>query len=152
MRIVILVCLCLFATTVYAGEWIADKKTGCKVWNPAPVPNESVSWSGKCEGEIANGQGILQWFVDNKPDASSYEGFLKNGLKDGKGTVTHTDGSKFVGEFKDGKKNGNGTYTFKDGSKFVGEFKDDIQSGNATHIFADGSQYVGEFKGGVLSI
>ena len=31
---------------------------------------------------------------------------------------------KYVGEFKDGLPNGQGTYTWSDGDKCVGEFKD----------------------------
>jgi hypothetical protein len=44
-----------------AGDWIADAKTGCKVWNPNPTPGEGASWSGACRDGIAEGKGTLQW-------------------------------------------------------------------------------------------
>ena len=27
-------------------EWIADPRTGCRVWNDRPQPNETIVWSG----------------------------------------------------------------------------------------------------------
>ena len=47
--------------------WIADPKTGCKVWNENPIPNEFITWSGPCVEGIANGNGTLQWYNNNKP-------------------------------------------------------------------------------------
>lgn len=61
-------------------EWIADSKTGCKVWNSSPKPNETISWSGDC----------------------------KIGLVQGWGVYTYTDGNRYVGEFKDNKVDGTG--------------------------------------------
>lgn len=42
-------------------DWITDNKTGCKVWNSNPQPNESIEWSGECVDGLADGYGILQW-------------------------------------------------------------------------------------------
>ena len=53
-----------------------------------------------------------------------YVGEYKDGIPNGQGTITWSDGRKYVGEFKDGKKHGQGTYTWSDGGKYVGEFKD----------------------------
>jgi TolB-like protein len=58
-------------------------------------------------------------------------------------------GQKYVGEWKDGLLNGQGTLTFSDGRKYVGEFKDGLPfNGQGTMTFPDGSKYVGEFKDG----
>lgn len=50
-------------TNIEAVEpnWIITDK-GCKVWNPNPQPNESVTWSGECVDGKANGNGILTWY------------------------------------------------------------------------------------------
>jgi hypothetical protein len=53
-----------------------------------------------------------------------------------------------VGEFKDGLPNGQGTLTFTDGSKYVGGFEHDNFSGQGIFTNADGDRYVGEFKAG----
>jgi hypothetical protein len=38
-----------------AGDWITDKKSGCKIWNPRPQPNETISYAGACKDGVANG-------------------------------------------------------------------------------------------------
>ena len=153
MRIIFLFCLCLIATSCYAGEWIVDTATGCKVWNENPAPNESISWSGKCEGGTANGQGVLHWYVNksgskkgNGDLSTTIEGFFKDGKLDGSGTITFSNGNKYVGEIKDGKFNGNGTFTWINGDKYVGEYKDGKQSGNGTFTGANSHKYVGEYN------
>jgi hypothetical protein len=42
-------------------------------------------------------------------------GKFKNGLKDGKGTYTYSDGSVYVGEYKNDLRHGKGTFTYSDG-------------------------------------
>ena len=53
--------------------WIADSKTGCRVWNEAPQANEAISWSGPCVGGVAEGRGVLHWFAGGQPNGG-YEG------------------------------------------------------------------------------
>ena len=53
--------------------WIADSKTGCKVWDPMPQQNETVSWSGSCKNGLAQGRGVLQWYADGKPTGDTYQ-------------------------------------------------------------------------------
>jgi len=72
------------------------------------------SWDN-CEGTVTFDDGI-----------SRYIGEYKDGLPDGKGTVTFANGEKYVGEFKMGLPNGKGAYTFTNGEKYVGEFIDGI--------------------------
>ena len=69
---------------------------------------------------------------DNK-DFGKYEGEMKNGVPNGQGTSTYTDGGKYVGEFKDGKFHGQGTKTWSDGM-YVGKYRDGKLS---TGIFYD---------------
>lgn len=147
MRILSIIFLCLVATSGHAGEWAVDSATGCKVWNANPQPNETVSWSGNCVGGTANGSGILKFYKYRKP-SSIFEGVLKDGKCNGKGTYTWANGDKYVGEFKDDKRTGKGTYTHADGEKYVGEWKDGKRNGKGTYTYADGGKYVGEWKDG----
>ena len=48
-------------------RWIADAGTGCKLWDPAPLPQETVRWSGACEGGLATGNGTVQWYENGRP-------------------------------------------------------------------------------------
>lgn len=81
-----LVVLCLAGHTALAqpAVYTTDSKTGCKVANPFPKPNEAVSWSGACVEGMASGTGTVVWTV--------------NGLTTFRQTYTETNG----GAMKDG--------------------------------------------------
>lgn len=99
--------------------WIADPRTGCKVWNAGPLPGESVSWSGGCVAGLATGTGTLQWFKDGKP-AGRYDGQYRAGKQNGRGTFLFVSGNRYEGEWRDGKPDGEGTKTNADGRVFSG--------------------------------
>lgn len=80
--------------------WIADSKTGCKVWNPAPQARETIRWSGGCQGGYAQGKGILQWFENGKP-GDRYEGDYQAGKRNGHGVVTMSNGTRIEGDWRD---------------------------------------------------
>lgn len=83
-----------------APRWLADPKTGCKVWDPAPEPKEAVHWSGGCKNGLADGRGILQWTLNGKP-SDSYDGEYRAGKRNGHGVVTYRSGEKIEGEWRD---------------------------------------------------
>jgi hypothetical protein len=41
-----------------APGWIIATNQRCKIWNPEPKPNESVTWSGPCKDGLASGKGV----------------------------------------------------------------------------------------------
>jgi hypothetical protein len=81
--------------------WIADSKTGCKVWNPAPQARETIHWSGGCDSGYAQGKGTLQWYENGKP------------------------GDRYVGEYQGGKRNGHGVVTMSNGTRIEGDWRND---------------------------
>lgn len=84
-----LLLLSLPAAMAAQPYWIADAKTGCKVWNSEPLPKESVTWSGDCLNGKAEGRGTLTWYRDGIEFRKIK--FLKtNGavLRKGKGVVS----------------------------------------------------------------
>lgn len=151
------------------GGWIADAKTGCKVWNPAPAPDESITWSGECKDGKADGKGALEWYNHSElqstitgvlhdgrcaqdcsaksKEGDSYVGEMKDNLPHGKGEITRADGSKYDGEFQDGERSGKGTLKFASGEVYSGEWKNGRMDGKGELTSADGKQkYTGEFK------
>jgi hypothetical protein len=80
-------------------EWIADAKTGCKVWNPAPQARETIRWSGGCEGGYAQGKGVLQWYENGRP-GDRYDGEYQAGKRNGHGTVTMSTGKRIEGDWR----------------------------------------------------
>jgi len=89
--------------------YIADKNTGCRIQNPNPVPNEAVTWSGRCVKGIAQGKGTLQWY--------------KNGVKK----------DKYVGNYVDGNMHGKGTYWYASGDKYTGKWENGERLGKTEH-------------------
>lgn len=81
--------------------WIADSKSGCKVWNPSPQAHETIQWSGGCNAGYAQGKGTLQWFENGKPS------------------------DRYVGEYQGGKRNGHGVVTMKNGTRIEGDWRND---------------------------
>ena len=85
----------LSAPGAWSGEenYISDSN-GCKIANPSPKPNETVTWSGACKDGFAEGTGVMQWFEDKQPGAR-YEGALAHGELAGEGKLTLPDGSTY---------------------------------------------------------
>lgn len=113
---------------VWAGEWIFDQNN-CKLWNEEPTPGESITWSGGCIDGIASGNGMLVWFKESKATGEKYDGEMRNGKRNGKGTNTWSSGARYDGEWHDNKQNGKGTITWPNGSRYEGAWRDNKFSG-----------------------
>ncbi len=83
-------------------DWITATNQPCKIWNPSPQPNESVTWSGPCEDGYASGEGVLHWTVNGKPDAD-FEGTYRHGKRNGHGVLRTPDGTRIEGAWVDDK-------------------------------------------------
>lgn len=127
-----------------AGDWTADPKTGCKVWNASPEPEESISWDGGCENGLASGKGTLQWFLKGKP-ASRYTGERKDGRANGQGVNVWSNGDRYEGEWRNDNPNGKGTYTWANGSGYQGEWRDGHKHGKAVYIWPNGDRFEGVY-------
>jgi hypothetical protein len=150
LRACLLISLSLALTALAAaaepagrGDWMVDARSGCKVWNPHPQPNEGVHWSGECKDGLAHGHGIVQWLRDNTPlerdegewrqgrqtgravqvwPTGRYEGEVANGEPHGTGVLTLPT-LRYEGEFRNGKANGSGTMV-RANESFRGLWKD----------------------------
>ena len=147
--------LVLPASTAFAeGEWIADKRTGCRVWNPFDLTgvdnaDKVANWSGPCVGGIANGRGVLQWFTFGFDEvALRYEGIFRNGRLNGWGVYTETGGDRYEGNWLNGKKHGRGVIIQADGTRAEGNFSNNELNGRGVVIFYSGARYEGYFRNG----
>jgi hypothetical protein len=84
------------------GKFIADKRTGCKVWDPYYSSDDSITWIGSCKNKTAEGFGTLTWFVKGKQEAQ-YIGIMQNGIPNGKGRYSYADGFSQDGYFLGGE-------------------------------------------------
>lgn len=119
LTIVLVGLLVAGAATAQQPGWIAAEKTGCRIWNGAPIADEHVTWSGACVNGIANGTGMLVWHEKGKP-TDRYEGELRNGRENGQGTYRWSDGSYYQGAWRDGLAHGVGTRVNAKGATHTG--------------------------------
>jgi hypothetical protein len=80
--------------------WITATNTPCKIWNPEPQPNESVTWSGGCKDGLASGKGVLRWTENGKPDVE-FDGEYESGKRNGPGVMIMPNGQRVEGEWVD---------------------------------------------------
>src|SRR5580704_14327012 len=125
--------------------WIADGRTGCRVWDANPQPNEAVSWSGGCRNGLAHGPGVLQWFQNGKPVAQA-KSWWRDGKMNGHGAVTLANGEHFKGLWKNDQRSGHGVYIYANGGRYDGEWWDGRKNGRGTEVRADGSRYDGMWR------
>jgi hypothetical protein len=142
----LLVPVSAFGQPVKPG-WITDDRTGCKVWDRDPHPNESITWSGACRNGRAQGRGGLEWFNDGKL-VLHFDGTLRGGKPSGHGVETFANGDRLEREFHDGKARGHGVYRFASGDRFDGQFRDGKPSGHGVYLFANGDRYDGQWRDG----
>lgn len=128
-----------------AGNWIADAR-GCKVENPQPKPNETITWSGACINGKAEGPGVYEEFRDGKK-VVTIRGQLRNGRTYGVVTVDLADGTSYRGSVEKGKPVGRGVVRLPNGQIYDGEFRAGVPNGKGTRIEAD-ERYVGDFVNG----
>ena len=131
------------------SRWMADAH-GCKVWDPQPEPNETVTWSGACVDGYASGRGVTVWIENGVPDEQA-DGTRVAGHMQGHAVQTSPNGDKYVGEWKDDRKEGHGELTTANGARYLGDFKDDLFDGMGTLTDGAGSSYTGHWKAGQKS-
>jgi hypothetical protein len=134
------------STGIEAG-WIADGRTGCRVWNSDPRPGESIAWTGGCVGGRASGQGVVQWFENGEPTVRS-EAEFRDGQSLGRGRFDWPDGARYIGEYSHSGWQGRGTFVWPDGERYEGDWHDGEQNGHGVYVWADGSQYEGDWRNG----
>ncbi len=150
-RIICALWLVLLTTSAPAQtpqpKWIADSRTGCRVWNAFPVSGETISWSGTCQNGLAQGRGVAEWLRDGKPD-SRHDGEYRDGKANGRGVLTSMNGNRYEGEFRDGNPNGRGVFTYASGNRYEGAVMDGKRHGRGVYTFASGDRHEGEFRDG----
>lgn len=129
------------------STWMADGRTGCKVWDPEPDPQERVRWSGACVGGFASGPGVTEWIEDGRVIERT-EGARLAGHLQGRGVQTLANGDRFEGAWKDDLKQGRGSYRSADGWAYVGEFKNDRFDGQGVMTDPKGGRYDGAWRAG----
>lgn len=134
-------------------KWV-DCGNGCKLLDPYYKDGVTFSWTGDCVNGKADGYGKAVKYVNGEYE-STYEGYYKNGIREGKGKFSHKDGTIKYGDFENGQLMGYGTMESDDGLSYEGNFinyrfhgKGKVKLGNGTTFegyFVSDSPYTGKF-------
>lgn len=140
----------LLCAPVAADSGWEKTTTGSLVANPLPQPDETVTWSGGCVAGKASGNGVevFRYRGGGTWLEERYEGEMKDGRPDGRGTMYYDNGDRYQGTYAAGRRFGAGTYVHVNGDRYVGEFTDDKPTGHATFVYHDGGVYDGQFVNG----
>jgi hypothetical protein len=152
--------------------WSVDRRLGCWVWNGNPKPNETVIWSGACDGDgRATGLGVLEWHhgggvdryeggfragkehgkgIQSLASGNRYEGAYQNGQWHGRGVWTGVKGDRYEGQFRKGERHGKGVLIGPDGDRYEGEWRQGKQNGRGVYVWPSLSRYEGEWRDGNL--
>lgn len=149
------------------GAWQTDPRSACAVWDPLPVPGQTIGWTGDCRAGKASGRGVLEIFrtgklvernegafVDGRQTGPGsrrnavgrYTGAFKDGLFDGHGLFVSSDGMRYDGEWKNGNLHGQGTLILASGARYEGGFRVNSFSGYGSLTLLDGSRYDGDYR------
>src|SRR3954453_12142074 len=156
-----------FGATAAHAEGQTDPKSSCSAWDPLPVPDETIGWTGECRDGQASGPGVLTIFkagivvernegefVDGKQTGHGmrrnpqgrYTGNFKDGLFDGQGVYVGADGMRYDGEWKSGNLEGHGKLIFASGLRYEGQFRANTYNGLGSMTYPDGARYDGEYR------
>jgi hypothetical protein len=146
----------LLATTVASmaqdtseGGWIADPRTGCKLWMPAPKPEHTIHWNGPCKNGLVEGTSIVFFSFKGK-GVAKYVGSVVAGRFEGRGIYYVDDSFHYDGDWRAGAKTGQGVQEWKDGRRYEGGWKENKASGSGVFIDARGNTWAGTWLGGCL--
>jgi len=106
---------------------------------------QKATWSGACKDGLADGPGIATWTDGNTPNR--LDGALVRGTVSDVATLVYGT-SKYIGTFAQFAPHGQGFFQYGDGSMYEGGVADGKYSGPGIFVNADRSRYEGEWVKG----
>lgn len=124
---------------------------GCYVWSGARLPEQTVTWTGECAGELAQGQGTLKWAWDRGRGEETAEetGHLRAGKKwRGRWIRRYGNGTVQEGEVVEGKRHGPWVIRGADGAVVEGSYVEGKRHGQWVTRHKTGKRQVVTYKHG----
>lgn len=133
--------LCYSQTYTLKEKWV-DCGNSCQLLDPYYSEGVTFEWTGESKNGKAHGFGKAVKYKNGKYE-STYEGEYKNGIREGKGTFTHSDGSIKKGVFINGQLTGYGTMELENGDSYEGNFINYRCHGKGKVTWGNGSIFEG---------
>lgn len=109
------------------GEWLLDTRSGCRMWDWHPEPEDTVVWKGACKGGLPDGSGEAQWTEHGRPI------------------------DRFTGVYRNGKREGMGHYVWNERVRYDGLYAEDLPQGYGVAQI-EGETLAGDWNKGCLSV
>ena len=123
-----------------------SRQPGCYVWNPNPQPGETVTWTGNCDGGLAQGAGTLTWVSDGNRETNT--GRLHDGRWDGHVVVRLANGNVGEGAAVDGRQTGRWVWRYPNGDVHEGPVVDGQRNGSWVIRRANGTVEERSYRNG----
>lgn len=121
---------------------------GCYVWNSGLFVGATVTWTGECTGDRAQGAGSLTWVRGGSERVAT--GRLQAGEMTGHWVFRFGGGMVAEGPFVDGKENGHWVTRFANGSVQEGLVVDGKQHGEWVMRDASGDVEIWRYENGEI--
>ena len=132
------------------AKWMKDSRTGCALFFSGlkPIQPNSVSWSGVCSQEMAQGMGVLRW-QNLQGGMNEYKGRVHSGLRSGKGLESLSDGHKYEGDFLANLYHGHGQLWESGTRLYQGEWRLGLMHGKGVWTPVSHRKFQGQLKSGL---
>uniref|UniRef100_A0ACD5Y293 Uncharacterized protein n=1 Tax=Avena sativa TaxID=4498 RepID=A0ACD5Y293_AVESA len=115
-----------------------------KTWSPVvEIQFGEGTYRGRCQEGVPEGKGRLTY-----SDGSFYDGLWRYGKRSGLGTLYYSNGDVFHGTWRDGLIHGKGWYYFHSGDRWFANFWKGKANGEGRFYAKDGSILFGHFQNG----
>ena len=105
--------------------------------------SDDLVYNGQMLSGRRHGKGVIK----NASGLTIYDGYFKDDLYEGEGTLVYDNGFVYNGQFERGKRTNKGfLFSSDEKYKYEGQWANDVKSGNGTESYPDGSYYTGEFS------
>ena len=100
---------------------------------------------------IGIGSYIFQHSEDDDSSINTeYIGNFVNGVREGRGSFTFSNGNEYIGNFKANKSDGIGRIKYNNGDEYLGNWIEGRKEGLGIYTWSDGYIYIGDFKDGKM--
>ncbi|CAN6218677.1 unnamed protein product [Urochloa humidicola] len=115
-----------------------------KTWSPiVEIRYGGGTYRGRCQEGLPEGKGRLTF-----SDGSFYDGLWRYGKRSGLGTLFHSNGDVYHGTWRDDLIHGKGWYYFHSGDRWFANFWKGKANGEGRFYAKDGSIFFGHFQNG----
>jgi hypothetical protein len=150
----------------YEGNWVDDKRTGQGTY----YWSDGNRFVGQFIDDNMTKNGVVTYYAIQKSCVSGdcyngygkfgyansvYEGYFKNGKKEGKGKMIFWDGGTYEGDYVNDEMSGKGKFIFPSGGVYDGDWVNGNKTGKGIFIFGkgkgEGDRAEGDFINGYLT-